>query len=178
MTAGFEVQRQSGYGGKRDMTTARFAPSFLPRRPPGRSPCDVGPLKRVMVVGAGLAGASAADALSRMGWHCQVLDPYPEPAQEASGNPGALFHGTWLPDDGMHARLLRACSLLAAQRYARLLASHGLDGAVCGVLQVDESGASLDDPHEYVRTVGATEAQTLTGLRGVAAQISVGECTP
>ncbi|CAN5703292.1 bifunctional tRNA (5-methylaminomethyl-2-thiouridine)(34)-methyltransferase MnmD/FAD-dependent 5-carboxymethylaminomethyl-2-thiouridine(34) oxidoreductase MnmC [soil metagenome] len=45
-SAGFEVNLGAGTGGKRDITLARFAPRFTPRRAPGRAaaPEKLGPL--------------------------------------------------------------------------------------------------------------------------------------
>ena len=103
-TAGFEVQRASGIGGKREITVARWAPRFVPRGA-GAGGCAL-TAPRAVVVGAGLAGAAAAQALARLGVAVTVLDRHAEPAAETSGNPAGLFHGTVNADDGTHARLL------------------------------------------------------------------------
>ncbi|WP_162910231.1 tRNA (5-methylaminomethyl-2-thiouridine)(34)-methyltransferase MnmD, partial [Azohydromonas sediminis] len=49
--AGFAVERAPGFGGKREMTVARYAPAFTPRR--ARAPGRVAP-RDAVVVGAGL----------------------------------------------------------------------------------------------------------------------------
>ena len=167
--AGFEVQRAPGFGGKREMTVARFAPRFVPRRarPPGRRA-----LPEAAIVGGGLAGAAAAQALAAEGWSCTVLDRHAEPAAETSGNAGGLFHGSVPADDGAHARALRAAALLAASTYAPLLRTGAVVGAAQGLLQV--SGASFDAtrarterhglPPDYVQALDAAQAAARAGV--------------
>lgn len=79
--AGFAVEKVPGYGVKRDMTVAQM---------PGAAP--VAARKRVVVLGAGLGGASAAHACAEQGCDVTVIDRQPGPAQETSGNPvGVLY---------------------------------------------------------------------------------------
>ena len=59
-SAGFEVRLGQGVGGKRDITLARFAPAFTPRRAPSRAPRRGAVEPHALIVGAGLAGSAAA----------------------------------------------------------------------------------------------------------------------
>ncbi|MBX3635031.1 MAG: FAD-dependent 5-carboxymethylaminomethyl-2-thiouridine(34) oxidoreductase MnmC [Rubrivivax sp.] len=136
VTAGFEVQRVPGIGGKREITRARFAPRFRAEPPPA-------PPRDAIVVGAGLAGAAVARALLREGVVVSVLERNAAPAAEASGNPGGLFHGTVHPDDGPYARLFRAAALHAAQVYRDAVAA-GVPGAVDGLLRLDARAGGVD----------------------------------
>lgn len=120
---GFEVALAPGFAEKPEMTTARFAPRHTPQRPVGREPLAPG-ARHAVIVGAGLAGAACALALSRAGVACTVVDALPGPAQASSGNPAGLFHGTVNPDDGPHARFNRAAALATQQLLAELGLPH------------------------------------------------------
>ncbi len=131
-SAGFVVERAPGFAGKREMTVARHAPAFVPRR--SRPRAREAPPEAV-VIGAGLAGAAAADALAAAGWQVAVFDRHPRPAAETSGNAGGLFHGSVAADDTPHARVLRAAALEAARTYAPWLRDDTVTGAAAGLLQ-------------------------------------------
>ncbi|MFP4004231.1 MAG: tRNA (5-methylaminomethyl-2-thiouridine)(34)-methyltransferase MnmD, partial [Alphaproteobacteria bacterium] len=81
--AGFEVEKAPGFGRKRHMLHARKA-GKAPVRPDAESPATA------LVIGAGLAGSSAAWALARRGVAVTLIDPDPELRQAASGNPAGL----------------------------------------------------------------------------------------
>lgn len=168
--AGFVVERAPGFAGKREMSVAQHRPAYTPRRrwPPAR----VAP-PRALVVGAGLAGAAAAQALAAAGWHCTVYERAPAPATAASGNAGGLFHGSVAPDDGVPARALRAAALAAAARYRPLLATGALPGSAEGLLQrVDgqplaalrERSARLGLPPDYAEALDAAQASACAGV--------------
>lgn len=121
--AGFDVKRAPGFANKWHMLTARFAPRHRPQRPAGREPVAAG-ARRAVILGAGLAGAACALALSREGVACTVVDALGVPAQASSGNPAGLFHGTINPDDGPHARFNRAAALATQSLLAELGLPH------------------------------------------------------
>jgi len=77
--AGFAVEKQPGFGRKRERLAAR-----LPGESSGPSPP-----RRVAIVGAGVAGASAARAVRALGGEALVFDGE-GPGAGASGNPAAL----------------------------------------------------------------------------------------
>jgi tRNA 5-methylaminomethyl-2-thiouridine biosynthesis bifunctional protein len=120
--------------------------------------------RHALIIGGGLAGASAAEALARHGWRCTVLDRHVRPAGEASGNPGGLFHGTAHASDGVHARFTRAAALLAARRHAAGIASGRVDGQCDGLLRLRPSGAVPELPPGYLQAVDPTALQAHTGL--------------
>ncbi len=166
-TGGFEVDLQPGMGGKREQCVARYAPSFVPRRAPGRQAVDTqGPVaRRALVIGAGLAGAAAADALARNGWTCTVLEQQEEPAQAASGNPGGLYHGTAHADDGVHARFNRAAALLAGTRYRALIDAGAVPGQACGHLRLHPgAGEAPALPVDYVQALDTEATSTRAGM--------------
>lgn len=84
VNAGFEVQRQDGFGGKRHRLSAcwpgRWTPASLRRG-------------HAVVAGAGLAGATTARALAVRGWTVTVCDPAGI-AKKASGNRAGIIYST------------------------------------------------------------------------------------
>jgi tRNA 5-methylaminomethyl-2-thiouridine biosynthesis bifunctional protein len=171
--AGFVVESAAGQGGKRDITLARWSPSFVPRGtargvPPPRA------ARSALIVGGGLAGCASAWALAQHGWRSSVLERHPAPAGEASGNPAGIFHGVVHADDGVHARFHRAAALEAQRCIASAIARHGIAGAVDGLLRLETSGgdvaemqATLDRaglPHDYVRALDARAAGERAGV--------------
>lgn len=131
--AGFTVDKQPGFDGKREMTAGRFTPRFTPPAPPGRV-AQAG-VRQVAVVGAGLAGCAVAAALAARGLAVQVIDRQPGPAHETSGNAGGLFHGVVHAPDGLHARWLRAAALHLARVLRPLTDAGKLPGQVDGLLR-------------------------------------------
>ncbi len=131
--AGFDWRAAPGTGGKRDITLATFAPRAAQRKPESRvGRTDV---RRVAIVGGGLAGAACAQALAREGVLCVVLDRHAEPASAASGNDAGLFHGVFHPADGIHARAHRAAALQARNACASAIAA-GVPGRCDGLVRL------------------------------------------
>jgi tRNA 5-methylaminomethyl-2-thiouridine biosynthesis bifunctional protein len=86
---GFSVEKKPGFGKKRERLEARFL------GPPAPPPASIYPSaacnpKRVAVLGAGIAGASMAQALMRRGIETIVLEAARELGAGASGNPAGL----------------------------------------------------------------------------------------
>lgn len=104
-----------------------------------RAPANV---SHCVVVGAGLAGAAVAGALSLRGWQVTVLDAAPAPAAGASSLPVGLFAPQVSRDDGIRSRLSRTgirATLQAAQR----LLTPGQDWAWSGVAHADAATDAL-----------------------------------
>ena len=76
---------------------------------------------RCAVVGAGLAGASIANALALRGWQITVLDQEATPASGASGLPAALAVPHVSSDDSPRSRLTRSGIRLMVQHAEQLL---------------------------------------------------------
>lgn len=145
VSAGFEVHKAQGFGAKREMTVARFAPRVRAAAPAGRLPLVMpGPdsTRQVAVIGAGLAGAAAAHALASQGVSVQVFERHDHAAAEASGQSAGLFHGVIHGQDGAHARWLRIAALHLARELAPRLAHAALPGAMAGLWR-GESRLSL-----------------------------------
>ncbi len=167
VTAGFEVVIEPGFGGKRDMTTARYAPRHRPPTQAAALHVHTGP-REALVVGAGLAGCAAARALGREGWQVTVLDRAAHVAQGASGNPAGLFHGVVHGDDGPHARLHRAAALATERLLRPWLASRRVRGQIDGLLRIAAERTAPPWPADYVEAVPAATACARSGLATVA----------
>jgi tRNA 5-methylaminomethyl-2-thiouridine biosynthesis bifunctional protein len=173
VTAGFEARIGPGIGVKRDITLARFAPRFTPRRATARVRPDGASEPRALIVGAGLAGCAAAWALAEQGWHSHLFDRHPRIAAEASGNPAGLFHGTVNAQDSVHARVHRAAALAARDAVQIALDRHDAAGEAQGLLRL-ETTLGLDQmqvilehqglPPDYVQALVADQASAHAGI--------------
>ena len=170
LTAGYELGRQPAAGDQGDSTTARFAPRHARRSLPSAAV----QADHAVVIGAGLAGAAAAQALARQGLAVTVFERETQPAQAASGNPAGIFHGTLDGDDGTYARLYRAAALAAATEYRSAIDSGRVSGQVLGLLRLAAPGLThaelsaqlqrLQMPPDYVQALDAAEASQLAGV--------------
>ncbi len=121
--AGFEVERVPGHGRKRQRLEARYAPpdgAQIHAKPFDRHAVMPGPMpaRSVVVVGAGIAGASVAQGLAAQGAEVTILEAAGGPAMEASGNPLALLMPRLDVGDTVPARLLIDAYLAARAEYA------------------------------------------------------------
>ena len=121
---GFSVEKRPGFGTKREMTVARLTgdrrDSRLPRWARLRAPRP----RSIIVVGAGIAGASTAYAASSRGIDVQVLESSSSVASGASGVGSALV-GPRLPMRqsleetlGLRSLAVRGVALSSKQRRA------------------------------------------------------------
>ncbi|MEO0549451.1 MAG: tRNA (5-methylaminomethyl-2-thiouridine)(34)-methyltransferase MnmD [Pseudomonadota bacterium] len=119
-SVGFEVSKQPGHGRKRERLEAVFPEQATPPAPAKAS-------RRVAIIGAGIAGANAAYALSRRGAEVTVFDPASGPAQGTSGNPLALVMPRLDAGDTVEARLLIDAYLSACRTYSALPGTEQVD---------------------------------------------------
>ena len=170
--AGFACELRPGFGRKRHMLAARFAPRWTPRHAPPPAPAWTG--RRAIIIGAGLAGAAVAERLAARGWEIDVIERRAAPALEASGLPAGVFHPLVARDDSILARLTRAGCVYALARW-RALAAAGerLDWGRCGLLQLARDAreearmqhalAALGLPAAYVEYLDRAAAGTRAG---------------
>ncbi|GAB4475788.1 MAG: bifunctional tRNA (5-methylaminomethyl-2-thiouridine)(34)-methyltransferase MnmD/FAD-dependent 5-carboxymethylaminomethyl-2-thiouridine(34) oxidoreductase MnmC [Burkholderiaceae bacterium] len=168
--SGFELAVRAGFGRKREMLTARFAPRWKMRRHEPAAPHEGE--RRALVIGAGLAGCHVAAALARRGWRIALLERMPAPARGASGLPWGLLHPQIAADDSVLARLTRAGFLLARARLADTDAALWHDGGVFRQARDDAEAAAwraaltvLGFPSEYAAWIDAGEAAARLGVR-------------
>lgn len=164
--AGFVLEKRPGLAPKRQMLAGRFGsgdesiPSTIERQ--------------AIVVGAGLAGALCAEALTRRGWRVDLFERREAPAMETSGNLTAVMLPMLSLDDNRASRLNRACYLHALRQVAQWRAAGAeIEGEACGVLQIARNEAHSQKqreilarcgfPESYVRFVEQDEASALAG---------------
>lgn len=165
--AGFACRRVDGgddiaaeYRGRRSPFVGLAAPPLRDRR--------------AVVIGAGLAGASACRRLCAGGWDVTLIERHAQPAQEASGNLAGIFMPLLSKDDNIPTRLSRAAYLFALREWRRLGGvGQAFTGAACGVLQLARDASHADVqravlkhwhyPPAYARWADAAEAGALLG---------------
>ncbi|HEY5799718.1 MAG TPA: FAD-dependent 5-carboxymethylaminomethyl-2-thiouridine(34) oxidoreductase MnmC, partial [Burkholderiaceae bacterium] len=145
-----------------DGAQARYAP----RRPPSPEPLPAE--RHAIVIGAGLAGASACERLAARGWRVTLLEREAAPARQASGNRAGIFLPVLSRDDNPASRLTRAAYLYAQAQWPRFGGlGHTIAGAQCGVLQLARDADHADVqrriaarwryPADYARWLDAGE---------------------
>lgn len=173
--AGFAVAKPPGFGRKREMLAGRLsvprtarasAPCYA--RQPARDPLDVA------IIGAGIAGALAAEALQRRGARVTLYCADSAPAQGASGNrQGALYPLLNNEDDELAQFFAHAFPF--AHHYYQECARQGItfEHQWCGVTQLaydDRTRRKLRQilatgwPAQLIRAVADEEMPALTGL--------------
>ena len=146
---------------------------FASRKP--RPPAPPAPERRVIVLGAGIAGSAAAERLCARGWEVTVVDRQPQPAMEASGNRAGIFMPLLSKDDNVPTRLTRAAYLYALRHWEHLGGiGRAIEGDTCGVLQLardpdhaDVQRAIAADkslPPDFAEWLERPEAERLLGL--------------
>lgn len=110
-------------------------------------PRDAEPAQRTpahcAIIGAGLSGASVAQALALRGWQVTVLDRHAAPAGGASGLPAGLVVPHVSADDSPRSRMSREGVRLMLH-HARALLTEGRDWQLTGVQEQQlDTGGSL-----------------------------------
>jgi len=130
----------------------------------------VAPNNKIIVIGAGAAGSSAAQRLTAHGFDVDVIEREKAPAQGASGNLAGVFRPLPSLGDTSLSRLLRACFLYGRQHIAAL---SGVRYDLTGVLHLardekhEESQRRVilqqHPPPDFCRYVNQQEASELAG---------------
>jgi tRNA 5-methylaminomethyl-2-thiouridine biosynthesis bifunctional protein len=166
--AGFEPQLRPGFGPKRHMLAARFAPRGR-RRVGALAPAWSE--RRAIVVGAGLAGAAVTERLAARGWQVHLIERNPGPAMEASAMPAGVFHPHVSRDDSILSRLTRAGYLYSSMRWRALeTAGATISSRHCGVLQMARDAREEARMASAVRVLDFPRAYVDYLSRGAAAE--------
>src|SRR5450830_642759 len=181
LNAGFSVNKISGYGRKREMLAG-----IMPNHADGPSKVSSHQIshqasnhfenhikheRHVIIIGAGIAGATSAYALANRGWQVTLIDRHSTIAQEASGNPvGIIYPRLTGQDTAMHK--LALSGYLHTIRLIQSLNLNANDFNACGVLQLAFDTQELKRclavaarnlPDDTVRYVEHKEASALAG---------------
>ncbi|MFZ4286565.1 FAD-dependent 5-carboxymethylaminomethyl-2-thiouridine(34) oxidoreductase MnmC [Variovorax sp. HJSM1_2] len=138
---GFKVQKTH------DLLKGEYAPAWTPRGDVSEPAYWTGEPGDCIVIGAGIAGASAAASLARRGWRVLVLDAADRPATGASALPAGLFAPHVSGDDNLVSRITRA-GVRATRELARGLLREDVDWGPTGVLQHQAEGSVKKLPHD------------------------------
>jgi tRNA 5-methylaminomethyl-2-thiouridine biosynthesis bifunctional protein len=142
--AGFAVERTKGFGTKREMLRG----NLIQRK---KNPIEKIHARSSIVIGAGVAGAAAAERLASRGWQVAIIERHAQPAAGASGNPAGVFHPVVSPDDSLFARMTRAAFLYLLHHWKNI---DGLDWTRCGVMQLARDEKELASQRHALETLG------------------------
>lgn len=164
--AGFMLEKTQGFLGKREMLRGHYRGKRERRRPSED--------RRVMVIGAGLAGSAIAERLAVRGYSIDLIEAQEDIAQGASGNLAGAFRPLPSLDDNYLSRVTRAGFIYGLQHLERLR-SAGQDvlWENCGVLHLARSHDqeakqrkvvdALELPREYIDWINAGHATHKAG---------------
>jgi tRNA 5-methylaminomethyl-2-thiouridine biosynthesis bifunctional protein len=142
--AGFALEKSQGFGTKREMLRG----NLMPRK---KTLSEENPSRSAIVIGAGVAGAAAAERLAARGWQVTLIERHGGPAEEASGNHAGVFHPIVSPDDSLFARTTRASFLFLLNHWTNL---HDLQWQRCGVLQLARDEAERISQQRALAALG------------------------
>ncbi|UCB54777.1 MAG: bifunctional tRNA (5-methylaminomethyl-2-thiouridine)(34)-methyltransferase MnmD/FAD-dependent 5-carboxymethylaminomethyl-2-thiouridine(34) oxidoreductase MnmC [Thiotrichales bacterium] len=171
--AGFVVQKTDGFATKRDMLKGFIFEQrcYAVEKPWFTVPAFTVAAKHAIIVGAGLAGLTAAWALSRRGWDITLIDRHASVAEEASGNPAGLLMPRLTQDVTADARFYTNAYLYAIRCLDGLQADAEQPfWFKCGNVLVDSSGRlrsilqSHCYPDNFVRYTDAGLTEAVTGV--------------
>ncbi|GAA6153411.1 bifunctional tRNA (5-methylaminomethyl-2-thiouridine)(34)-methyltransferase MnmD/FAD-dependent 5-carboxymethylaminomethyl-2-thiouridine(34) oxidoreductase MnmC [Pseudoteredinibacter isoporae] len=179
---GFEIQKASGYGLKRERMEGRFIglpqeekswPSSVFNSSDG-APWDfhipsTQAQHSVGIIGGGIAASCLARTLAESGFHVTLLERHKALAQEGSGNPQGVLYAK-LSHRPETLSQFNLHSLLYAQRFYRTLLANNteatktndiqFDAELCGVVQLahsEKQSAQQGQLLEYLAQFGPTE---------------------
>ena len=158
------------------VTDGEIRAVFTTRKPASPWARKREPVRRAIVLGAGIAGAAACERLCARGWQVTLVERHAAPASEASGNQAGIFMPLLSKDDNIMTRLSRAAFLFALAYWEKLGGigpGARIHGAACGVLQLARNAdhASVQRaiaqlhryPNDYAQWLEAGNAGTLLG---------------
>lgn len=178
--AGFTLHKAPGFGRKREMLKGHFRSDNSPPphwfQRPAPDPTPTGSAEEndpILVIGAGIAGASTARALAERGLRVTLIDRGPGPASEGSGNPQGVLYVKLPARETPQSRI----HLQGYQHSLNRLQSLGAGAAHCwsasGVLQLPPDAREVTRqqlvagggyPPALLRPVNQTEASELAGI--------------
>ncbi len=177
--AGFEVVKVPGFGHKRESLRGHIDAAPAAAKP-SATPWDIASKNRLLpttalIVGAGLAGCTAASALAQRGIEVTLLEQNQLASAGSGNNQGVLYTRLSARHSALSDFALQ--SFCFSQHFYRdLLQSGGLteghDGALCGsfhqsdrVEEMSTLAAALHHVPDLARVLNADQASELLGVR-------------
>jgi len=164
--AGFRVEKTKGFGPKREMLRGELARAMA-------SSANAAASREAVVVGGGLAGASAAWSLAQRGWRVQLIERHAQLAAEASGNPQGVLYARLSPSHTPLSRLVLAGYQYSLRTLRSLLPCDGDAWSDAPVLQLAYDGQEgarqarlleLGLPEALLHAIAMDEASHLAGI--------------
>ena len=177
INAGFEVAKVKGFGNKRESLKGRFSGELQPEPVTTTHwyiDQEMSPKKQkdVLIIGAGIAGCTTAEALSKRGFNVKIIDRYKSVANGGSGNLQAVVYPKLSRQNDALPRI-NLTAMMLASRYYKTFWDRGL-GAQCGVMLLpnsDQSRLNLQQiakryaAHtDLVTQVDSQQIQSISGL--------------
>lgn len=142
-------------------------PWYLPKQPAQTT------TREIAIIGAGIAGCTAAAALKKRGFEVTVFDRHPRAGCEASGNAQGIVYPKLSPRDDMLPRVNLA-AIQFCRDYYQPFWDQGL-GAQCGILVLPENSKKAEDfaqisqrfadRPEIVESLNQQQLRDISGLR-------------
>lgn len=164
--AGFAVEKQPGFGRKREMLHGRFAGAEQAEAPRDR---------RALVIGGGIAGCLVAERLAARGWTIDLVERRDGLARETSGNPAGVLQPVPSADGNRLSHLTLAGFHYALRRLQDFSVDPKLIWQQCGVLRLARDEKQVERqrriaesglyPPEVLRWAEVDEASLLAGWR-------------
>ncbi|WP_306602575.1 bifunctional tRNA (5-methylaminomethyl-2-thiouridine)(34)-methyltransferase MnmD/FAD-dependent 5-carboxymethylaminomethyl-2-thiouridine(34) oxidoreductase MnmC [Azonexus sp.] len=142
--AEFTVKKRPGFANKRQMLVGTLRAQRPERYPLPKE-------RRAVVIGAGIAGCTAAYALAAAGWQVTVLEQAASPASGASCNLAGMLRPLPSADDNRLSRLTRAGFLATRRLLANLPTARW---SACGVLHLGRDAEHEILQHKAVDRLG------------------------
>ena len=164
--AGYTLEKRPGFGHKREMLAARYAPRWPVRVRPEHRPARA---RHAIVVGAGLAGAALCERLGARGWRIDLIERSPRALLHGFAG---IFHPHVSPDDCIRSRFARGGFLYSLSRWRALeRAGASLEWSRCGALLLAEDAehwtperiSNLGYPFDFARYAARERAEALCG---------------
>jgi tRNA 5-methylaminomethyl-2-thiouridine biosynthesis bifunctional protein len=175
--AGFKMNKVSGFGMKREMMYGEFIqsqgplPSTFDTLKPWLKPKKLS-IKKVAVIGAGIAGCTTAYALARRGIAVTVIDRHGI-ATEASGNPQGAMYAKLAAGEATHSEIYVQGYLQSLRwLHQHLETGDGWDN--CGLIQLASTEkealrqkkfiANTNYPKELLHSIDTEQASEISGV--------------
>ncbi|MBA8666622.1 bifunctional tRNA (5-methylaminomethyl-2-thiouridine)(34)-methyltransferase MnmD/FAD-dependent 5-carboxymethylaminomethyl-2-thiouridine(34) oxidoreductase MnmC [Holosporaceae bacterium 'Namur'] len=166
--AGFNVLKHKGFGRKRDMLIGniRSNPINYPNH------CNIITEKKAIVIGAGIAGASAAYSLNKRGWEVAVYEKENDIASWASGNDFGILYprieAIWNNITEFYYRAFEHLLYILKQDTLGKIFGFNQCGLLILPQKEEELGRfekiNLHNREQYVKLISSLEASDIAGI--------------
>lgn len=175
--SGFELNKVPGFGMKREMMYGKFIQSQGPLAntfdtiKPWLKPRPIA-IKKIAIIGAGIAGCTTAYALARRGIAVTIIDRHGI-ATEASGNPQGAMYAKLAAGEATHSEIYVQGYLQSLRwLHQHLEAGDGWDN--CGLIQLASTEkealrqrkfiANTHYPKELLHSIDTEQASEISGV--------------